>query len=99
MFTRILPLVLLHRASWRAQSRLLFLGVLLTVAGVVLNRINVVLLAMDSRGAMPQVAPDSYAPSLVEWGISIGLIAATIFLFGVGARFLPVLARTEPRKA
>ena len=55
------------------------------------NRINVVLWAMDLKGPMPQNAPASYTPSVVEWGISIGLIAAAIFLFGLGARLLPVL--------
>jgi formate dehydrogenase iron-sulfur subunit len=30
---------------------------------------------------------------VVEWGISIGLIAATIFLFGLGARLMPVLPK------
>ena len=40
---------------------------------------------------MPQNAPAPYSPSVVEWGISIGLIAAAIFLFGLGARLLPVL--------
>jgi formate dehydrogenase iron-sulfur subunit len=47
------------------------------------------------RGPMPQNAPASYAPSIVEWGISIGLIAAAIFLFGLGARLLPLLPEEE----
>ena len=72
---------------------MLFLGSLLAVLGVVYNRINVVIFAMDLRGRMPWVAPERYAPSLVEWGISIGLIAATIFLFGLGARWVPVLPK------
>ncbi len=59
--------------------------------GVIFNRINVVLWAMDLRGAMPQNAPEPYTPSLVEWGISIGLIAAAMFLFGLGVRLFPVL--------
>jgi formate dehydrogenase iron-sulfur subunit len=44
-------------------------------------------------------APEGYAPSIVEWGISIGLIAATIFLFGLVARLMPVLSRAEPGEA
>jgi formate dehydrogenase iron-sulfur subunit len=59
----------------------------------VFNRINVVLLAMNLKGAMPQSAPASYFPSVFEWGISIGLIAATIFLFGLGARLVPLLPK------
>jgi len=59
----------------------------------VLNRVSVVLLSMEMRGAMPGFAPKSYTPSIVEWGLSIGLIAATVFLFGIGARMFPVLER------
>jgi hypothetical protein len=45
-----------------------------------------------SRG---RISPESYRPTVVEWGVSIGLIAATIFLFGLGARLMPVLPKEE----
>jgi formate dehydrogenase iron-sulfur subunit len=53
---------------------------------------------MTLKGSMPQVSPETYTPTLVEWGLSIGLIALTIFLFGLCARLLPVLPKeqTEP---
>jgi formate dehydrogenase iron-sulfur subunit len=89
----VVPLLLLARAQLRARPRVLFVGALLTTLGVVFNRVNVVLWAMRLKGAMPQVAPESYSPSLFEWGISIGLVAATIFLFGLGARLMPVLPK------
>ena len=95
----VVPLVLLHKKSLRLRPGALFLGALLAAGGVVLNRIDVVLFAMDLRGTMPGFAPKSYTPSVVEWGISIGLIAATIFLFGYGAKRLPVLAKTGPDEA
>jgi len=63
--------------------------------GVAYNRMNVVLFAMTFRGRMPWEAPESYFPSLVEWGVSIGLIAATIFLFGLAARLTPVLSKPQ----
>jgi formate dehydrogenase iron-sulfur subunit len=88
-----LPLVLLSRAPWRARSEMLFAGALLTALGVVLNRISVVYLAMDLKGPMPQIAPATYFPSIFEWGVSIGLIAATIFLFGLAVRVFPVLPK------
>ena len=69
---------------------------LLAVVGVAYNRMNVVLFAMTFRGRMPWEAPESYMPSIVEWGVSIGLIAATIFLFGLAARLMPVLSRAQP---
>ena len=66
--------------------------------GVAYNRMNVVIFAMTFRGRMPWEAPESYMPSIVEWGVSIGLIAATIFLFGLGARLMPVLSKAQPRR-
>ena len=89
----LVPLFLLARAQLRERPQVLFVGALLTTLGVVFNRVNVVLLAMRLKGAMPQVAPESYSPSVFEWGISIGLIAATIFLFGLGVRLMPVLPK------
>jgi formate dehydrogenase iron-sulfur subunit len=44
---------------------------------------------------MPQTAPEGYFPTIFEWGISVGLIAASIFLFGLGARLIPLLAKEE----
>jgi len=93
LFGGIVPLLLLSRASLRTQPHLLFLGSLLATSGVVFNRINVVLLAMNLKGPMPQGTPASYAPSVFEWGISVGLIAATVFLFGLGARLVPLLPK------
>jgi formate dehydrogenase iron-sulfur subunit len=48
---------------------------------------------MNLKGTMPQTGAEPYHPSFYEWGISIGLIAATIFLFGLGARRLPLLPK------
>jgi len=86
-----IPLALLAQRRLRSNPTVLFLGALLAVLGVVLNRVNVVLLAMSLKGAMPQVRPETYSPAVFEWGISVGLIAATIFLFGLGARLVPIL--------
>jgi formate dehydrogenase iron-sulfur subunit len=91
-----LPLVLLARKSLRQRADVLCIASLLAVVGVAYNRMNVVIFAMSLRGRMPWEAPETYFPSTVEWGISIGLIAATIFLFGLGARLMPVLSRAQP---
>jgi formate dehydrogenase iron-sulfur subunit len=91
----IVPLVLLARASQRANRTVLLVASLLTALGIVLNRANAVLFAMHLKGPMPQIAPSTYSPSIFEWGISVGLIAATIFLFGLGARLMPVLPKDE----
>jgi formate dehydrogenase iron-sulfur subunit len=91
----LLPLILLARTSLRQRAELLAVASFLVVAGVAYNRMNVVLFAMTFRGRMPWVAPERYMPSIVEWGVSIGLIAATIFLFGLAARLMPVLAKPQ----
>jgi formate dehydrogenase iron-sulfur subunit len=91
----VVPLILLSQKSLRDRPGMLLVAALLAVLGIVYNRMNVVLFAMTFRGRMPWVAPHSYMPSIFEWGVSIGLIAATIFLFGLGARLLPVLAKPE----
>jgi formate dehydrogenase iron-sulfur subunit len=91
----VLPLILLSRKALRQRPDVLFVASLLAVLGVAYNRMNVVLFAMTFRGRMPWGAPESYTPSIVEWGVSIGLIAATIFLFGLAARHMPVLSRAQ----
>src|SRR4029453_19667577 len=93
----VVPLILLSNKSLRNRREVLFLGALLTVLGVVYNRMNVVLFAMTFQGRMPWRAPQAYAPSIFEWAISVGLIAATFFLFGLGARIFPVLSKPEAR--
>jgi formate dehydrogenase iron-sulfur subunit len=91
----LVPLVLLGVAKLREKPVLLLTGAALATGGVVLNRVSVVALGMQLKGPMPQVAAASYAPSLVEWGISAGLVAATIFLFAWGVRVLPILPKQE----
>ena len=91
----LLPLAILSRASLRTRPLALFGGAILATLGVILNRVSVVYLAMNLRGAMPQTAPETYFPSIFEWGVSVGLIAASIFLFGLGAKLLPLLPKEE----
>jgi len=95
----VLPMLLLSTRALRMRPRVLFVATVLAVLGVIYNRMNVVLFAMDFRGRMPWVAPQSYTPTVWEWGVSIGLIALTIFLFGLGVRLIPLLARQEQGEA
>jgi len=87
----IMPLVILGAAKLRTHPKALFWGALLACGGAVFNRVNAVALAMSLKGPMPQATPRAYFPSAFEWGVSVGLVAATIFLFGWAARNMPVL--------
>jgi len=91
----LVPLALLGRESNRLRPRTLMTASLLVAAGITFNRVNVVLLAMNIKGPMPQFGPEQYFPSVVEWGISVGLIAATVFLFGLAVRLMPLLPAVE----
>jgi formate dehydrogenase iron-sulfur subunit len=95
----VVPVLLLATNALRRRPGVLAAAAALAVFGVAYNRMNVVLFAMNFRGRMPWVAPESYVPSVVEWGVSLGLIAATIFLFGLVARMMPVLSRPQHSEA
>src|SRR6185295_13672125 len=65
----VLPLILLARKSLRQRADVLCVASFLAVAGVAYNRMNVVLFAMTFRGRMPWRSPESYVPSIFEWGV------------------------------
>jgi Ni/Fe-hydrogenase subunit HybB-like protein len=70
----------------------------LIVAGVLLHRLNVTVIGLRVRHW------ETYYPSLGEIGITLGITAGAIFLFGVLARILPIheeLARSAvgPQRA
>lgn len=89
----VLPLILFSTRKLRENPRVLFFGALLGCGGVILNRTNVVIYALYARGAIPMHEPESYAPSFYEWGLSVGLIAATIFLYALAVRHMPILQK------
>lgn len=89
----IIPFVLLSMEILRENNRILVLGTLLTLLGVIFNRANVVLLGMHLPGTMPGGLVELYYPSLVEWTLSISLIAAAIFFYALGLKLLPILPK------
>lgn len=95
----LVPLVMLGIPRLRANPLTLGCASLLSVVGIVWNRTMGVIFAMDLRGPMPQIAPSRYFPSIWEWGICIGMIAMTVFLFEMGVRFIPVLPKEEAARA
>jgi formate dehydrogenase iron-sulfur subunit len=94
----LLPLALLSTDAMRKKRALLALGACLTIFGVVFNRLNVVLLGMELPGTMPGGLVGDYRPSLVEWAITISLVAAALFLFTAGIKLLPILPAAESRE-
>ncbi|SFR16144.1 NrfD/PsrC family molybdoenzyme membrane anchor subunit [Desulfoscipio geothermicus] len=75
----VIPLIICFTPKWRASKGGLITFSVLVVAGVIINRMNVVFTGMaDFMGGF-------YFPSLIEWAVSIGLVAIGVlgYLFVV----------------
>lgn len=59
---------------------------LLVILGVVLNRLNVFVLAYH-----PPYSTKTYIPSLTEFAVSAGLVAALMLTYRVAVTYLPIL--------
>ena len=67
----------------------------LAMIGILANRWNVTVSGLTvplsySPGTLYQLPPSSYSPSLVEWGVAIGIVGYALMLFTLGVRFLPL---------
>ena len=87
----IVPMVMLLMPAVRRNSTKLATACLMVILGVVLNRLNVFLVAFD-----PPFAQRTYFPSVVELGLSIGLVAALMLTYRVAVTYLPVLEPEHP---
>lgn len=83
----VLPWLMLLSKAVRRSRRALFAAATMIVFGVLLNRINVFIVAYSSP-----VSGSSYFPSLLEIMITAGFIAAIMFLYRLFVTYLPVLS-------
>ena len=83
-FGLLLPLVLLMMPEVRASRAGLGTACGLIVAGVLLHRLNVAVFGLRVRHW------ETYTPSLGEIGITLGIAAGALFVFGVLSRILPI---------
>jgi Ni/Fe-hydrogenase subunit HybB-like protein len=86
----ILPLALLLSERARRTPALLFLASLSVVAGVVINRLNVFLIAYQPGGTGAV-----YFPSMLEILFTIGMIAGLALVYRVIVTIFPVLPAEE----
>ena len=87
------PLVLLLSPKLCRSPKWLAATSLLVILGVVLNRLNVFVL-----GFHPPYATKTYFPSLTEFMVSLGLVAALLLVYRIMVTFLPIL-EPRPREA
>lgn len=90
MFGLIVPLGMLISPRVRRSPRWLGLACFLVMFGVILNRANVYII-----GYHPPYTDKMYFPSLTEWAVTIGALAALLFFWRLIAVYFPVL---EPER-
>jgi Ni/Fe-hydrogenase subunit HybB-like protein len=84
MILVLLPMVMLFINSSSAKTPgAIFLAQVLVLAGVVLNRMNVLFLTEIKDGA-------TYTPTYIEFIITFGLIAAIVLAYRIAAVKLPI---------
>lgn len=91
----ILPVVLFLSPRFNRNPINLVLGAGFAALGVVVNRWNVTLSGLIvplnySPGTAVQLEAGSYAPTVVEWGIVLGVIGYALLVFTLGVRILPL---------
>jgi Ni/Fe-hydrogenase subunit HybB-like protein len=86
----LLPLVLLMMPEVRQSGSGLATACALIVAGVLLHRLNVAVVGLRVRHW------ETYVPSLGEVGITLGITAGAVFVFGVLIRLLPIHEELAP---
>ncbi len=91
----IVPVVLFLSPRFNRNPFNLVLGAGFAALGVVVNRWNVTLSGLVvplnySPGTAVQLEAGSYAPTVVEWGIVLGVIGYALLVFTLGVRILPL---------
>jgi|RhiMetdeSRZDD1v2_1073273.scaffolds.fasta_scaffold421747_2 Ni/Fe-hydrogenase subunit HybB-like protein len=80
----LLPLVLLMLPEVRGSAAGLGTACTLIVAGVLLHRLNVAVIGLRVRHW------ETYFPALAEVGITLGITAGAVFVYGALIRILPI---------
>ena len=81
----VVPLILLAFREVRNRAAGLFWCSLCVIAGVLLNRLNVSLIGMETAAWQ-----ETYFPSWMEFAITAGIISAGLLGFCLAVRHLPV---------
>ncbi len=81
----ILPLVLLSMKSMRSRSNGIFAINILVIVGTLVNRMNVAIFGLTEYTARTGA---DYFPSLMEFLLTMGMVAFAVFGFKVSAKYL-----------
>ncbi len=84
----IVPMVILFVNRFRRNTWLRFTAASMVIFGLIFNRFNVTLLAMDRPGE------GFYFPHLIEFVVSMAIVAAILFFYNIMVKMFPVLPDT-----
>jgi Ni/Fe-hydrogenase subunit HybB-like protein len=85
----LVPTLMLLSKTVRNSPKLLFVAATLLVAGLVFNRMNVFVFAYQPPFGK------TYIPSVVEFGVTIGLFSALILGYRVIVTYFPVISQPK----
>jgi len=86
----IVPCCMFMSADIRRSPSGLFVAAIMYIAGIVLNRCTVFFIAYK-----PPYAEKAYFPTVAEFALTIGLVAAIVFVYRAVVTLLPVLPAVE----
>jgi Ni/Fe-hydrogenase subunit HybB-like protein len=86
----ILPMVLLASSRFRRSPERLALGQALVIVGFILHRLNVAVTSVEAATGL------RYFPSVLEFLVSMGLVALGMKVFVLACRYLPVFPESVP---
>ena len=86
----IVPWLMLLAPKVRRSRQALFIACSMIVGGVLVNRINVFVV-----GYRPPISEANYFPAVGEILVTVGLIAALMFIYRAIVTYLPVLNKPE----
>lgn len=96
----VIPAIIFLSPRYNRKSGFLILGALLATLGIIFNRWNVTVTGLFvplsySPGVLYQLHAGTYWPSLVEWGVIIGILGYALTMLTLGIRFLPLFNHKE----
>lgn len=96
----LIPAIILINPRLRRYDLWIIVAALLAILGTLVNRWNVTLsgliVPLDwSPGVANIFAVNTYFPSMVEWGVGIGVAGYVLMMFTIGLRFFPLFPSDE----
>ena len=93
-----IPIILLAYPAFRRQVKLVGIAGLLIIIGFFLARLNLILpgLVVPEMEGLQSAFVDprltySYFPTVLEWGLTIGITGFAVLLFLIGYKWLPLI--------